>query len=123
MRAAAQNVYKCGGIYSDQPCVGATVLQPDDARSKAQAEQSREVVARDRKAAVAMEEARLAAEAQVGRSATNGTARTSAGVKRKEPVAARSARPGVFIATVPGKPEDPALKKKPKARKKDAPPA
>ena len=44
-------------------------------------------------------------------------------VKPKQPVAAKSARPGVFIATVPGKPEDPALKKKPKARKKDAPPA
>ena len=121
--ATAQNVYKCGGIYSDRPCAGATVLQSEDVRSKAQAAQSREVVARDRKAAVALEEKRLAAEAQAGRSATAGPAKTGVPVKPKQPVAAKAARPGVFIATVPGKPQDPAPKKKPKARKKDAPPA
>lgn len=115
--ATAQNVYKCGNNYSEQPCPGGTVVESSDARAQTQKVQAGTAAARDAKAADAMEKARLKAEAQAApayipppKPDTMDTGRQAIGKPKK---------PEVFIATVPGKPgEKAAGKKKKKAKKK-----
>ena len=58
----AENTYKCGNNYSQQPCPGGTVIDTSDPRSLLQKKQTDLATSRDAKAANAMETARLKQE-------------------------------------------------------------
>lgn len=60
--ATAQNVYKCGGNYSQLPCPGGVLIDTTDQRSAAQKAQSDLATVRDARNADAMETARLQQE-------------------------------------------------------------
>jgi hypothetical protein len=63
--AAAQQVYRCGTSYSQQPCPGATpVAMTTDSRAPSDAARAAAAARTDAKRADAMEQARLAQEAK-----------------------------------------------------------
>jgi hypothetical protein len=118
--ATAQEIYRCGGSYSQQRCAGGTVVNAEDARSAGQSSQTRLAAERDAKAADAMEKARLKEEAKPAQSyipplkAPDATPQDSG-----TPVSAKAKKPAYFTATAPKKPGAQAKKKK-KAKKKTA---
>jgi hypothetical protein len=57
--AWAQNTYKCGNSYSQQPCPGGTLVDTADSRNSAQKQAAEQASQRNAKAAAAMEKARL----------------------------------------------------------------
>ena len=60
--ALGQTVYKCGSVYSQQPCPGAVTIDASDSRTPAQKAQTDTAVAQATKAAAKMEQERLALE-------------------------------------------------------------
>lgn len=118
--AAAQNIYRCGDSYSQQPCPGGALVQAEDARSAGQRAQTSQAAQRDAKSADAMEKARLKEEAKPVQSYIPAakSAPTAAPGDRK-PVLAKPKKPQYFTATSPKKPVQPAAKKK-KAKEKTA---
>jgi len=117
MRAEAQNVYKCGDSYSQQPCAGGTAIQAGDPRSSAQKAQTDAATKRDAKTADAMEKARLKEEAAAVAAAPQAKATPQPKLQAKpQPEAparkAKAKKPENFTATVPGS-GDKAKKKKP----------
>ncbi len=60
--AGAQQVYKCGGSYSQTPCPEGVVIDATDARTKAQKTQTDLATERAERIAAAMEKARLQQE-------------------------------------------------------------
>jgi hypothetical protein len=62
--AMAQRVYRCGNTYSHIPCPDAVTIDPADARSIAQKEETDKANARNAATATAMEKTRLKIEAQ-----------------------------------------------------------
>ena len=62
--AGAQQVYRCGSNYSQQPCAGGTSVQVEDTRTQAEANRANVETKRQAKAADAMEKARLQQEAK-----------------------------------------------------------
>jgi hypothetical protein len=122
MPAAAQNVYKCGDGYSQQPCPGGRSLAIDDGRSEAQKKQTNTAARRDARMADAMEKERLRQEAQPVPSYVPPP--QFAPVPDTKPKAAPGAgKLDTFTAVVPGTgkpPKDAADKKKPKKPEKPA---
>ena len=57
--AWAQNTYRCGNSYSQQPCPGGSVVDTADSRNSAQKQAAEQASQRNAKAAAAMEKARL----------------------------------------------------------------
>jgi type II secretory pathway pseudopilin PulG len=57
--AWAQNIYKCGNSYSQQPCAGGSVVDTADSRSGAQKQAAEQASQRTAQAAAALEKARL----------------------------------------------------------------
>ena len=114
--AGAQAIYRCGDSYSQQPCPGGKVVDADDARSAGQKAQTDQAVRRDAKAAEALEKARLKEEAHHAQLVMPPP-------KPQEPAtpaaAAKLKKPEQFTAVAPTKPGD-SVKKKKKAKKKDA---
>ena len=114
----AQNVYRCGESYSNQPCPGATVVPIEDARSPAQRAQSKAVTQRDAKSAEVMEKERLEQE---GKPAPAVIPAPKAQETPEELAIKRAMKkPEVFKAVVPRKAGDPPPKKKKRAKKKPA---
>jgi hypothetical protein len=121
-RAGAQNVYRCGESYSQQPCAGGAVVPTDDARSPAQRAQANAAAQRDKQAAEGMEKARLKQEGKAAPASTP--------APRPEPAAEvpldrtlstdKPKKPHYFRAVAPKKPADKPVKKKTKAAKKKA---
>ncbi|HEY8710267.1 MAG TPA: hypothetical protein VIM34_20000 [Burkholderiaceae bacterium] len=97
--AQAQNVYRCGESYSNQPCAGATVVPTDDPRSAAQRAQTDAATRRDARSAQVLESERLKQEGKPAQAVIPETAPQ---------------------AVAPRKPGDAAPKKKKKAEKKTA---
>lgn len=62
--ASAQNVYKCGSVYSQKPCPNAVELDVQDARTPAQKAEADAKTRREMAQANAMEKTRLKEEAQ-----------------------------------------------------------
>lgn len=60
--AGAQQVYKCGGSYSQTPCPEGVVIDATDARTKAQKTQTDLATERAERIAAAMEKVRLQQE-------------------------------------------------------------
>ncbi|RYG10581.1 MAG: hypothetical protein EON92_12390 [Burkholderiales bacterium] len=113
----AQNIYKCGSTYSQQPCAGGSVVEPANTPAPSQKAQTDAATRRDAKTAAAMEKARLKAEAQPV--AVHIPPPRSEATTAGKP-AAKLKKPEAFIATVPRQPgEQPPRKKKPK-KKQDA---
>jgi hypothetical protein len=115
--ATAQNVYRCGNSYSQQPCADGKLIAASDSRSAVQKSQTDEAVKRDAKAANEMEKARLKAEEKPAQALLPPP-------KASEPVPPqdRSAAPARLkkpqrIAAVPPKKPGDAKKKKKKAKK------
>jgi hypothetical protein len=124
--AAAQNVYKCGDGYSQQPCPGGKSLPVDDARSDAQRKQAGTAAARDARLADTLEKDRLKQEAQPATSYVPPPQFAPAPDTRPQ-ATPKLRKPEVFTAVAPG---DKARKptkagksqkaKKPKAAEKPA---
>jgi hypothetical protein len=116
--AAAQNIYRCGDSYSQQPCPGGTVVRAEDARSASQRSQTSQAAERDAKWADAMEKARLKEEAKPVQAyipASKASAEAAPDEKKK-PVLTKPRKPQYFTATSPRKPGEPAAKKKKKKK-------
>ena len=101
---AAQNVYRCGDSYSQQPCPGGTIIEAQDERSAGQRAQTSQAAQRDAKTADAMEKARLKEEAK--------PAQAYIPPAKKEAAAGKLKKPGHFTAAAPKKPGDTPVKKK-----------
>lgn len=65
MRAIAENVYRCGNNYSQQPCPEGVRVNVQDARTTAQKAESDAATQRASSAANAMERERVKKEAQL----------------------------------------------------------
>ena len=117
--AAAQNVYRCGDSYSQEPCAGGALVQTDDARSDVQRAAAREAAKRDGKSADAMERARLREEARPAQAYLPSPASEPALQEKKPDPAAKPKKPQYFTAAAPRKPGEAASKKKSKPKKKD----
>ena len=117
--AAAQNIYRCGDSYSQQPCPGGTVVEAEDERSAAQRSQTSQAAQRDAKTADAMEKARLKEEAKpAGRPISRPRRRRSRMPQRTPSTRLRHAKrrkPAYFTAVAPRKPGDAKKKTKKKA--------
>ena len=120
MPAAAEDIYRCGDSYSQQPCPGGKLVLTEDARSASQRSQTSLAVQRDAKAADAMEKARLKEEEKPAQAALP-PARPQE-IPEEEAKAVSFGKPKkspYFTAVSPRKPGDAKAKKK-KAKKKIA---
>ena len=107
--AAAQNIYRCGDTYSQQPCPGGTVVEAQDERNAGQRSQTTLAAQRDAKVADAMEKARLKEEAKPAQAYIPPAIEEAAARKLK--------KPAQFKAVAAKKPGDaPAKSKKTKAK-------
>lgn len=117
--AAAQNVYRCGDSYSQQPCAGGKAVAVDDARTAGQRAQTTEAVRRDAKAANELEKARLKEEGKpVAASIPLPKAEELPPAGDRTESAVKPKKPAYFTAVSPKKPGDKAPKKKKKAKAK-----
>jgi hypothetical protein len=119
--AAAQEVYRCGNSYSQQPCAGGKLVAASDTRSSGQKAQTDQAAQRDAKSAAEMEKARLKEEAKpapVGLPPAK--AQEVAEPVKKPGAAGKMKKPEQFTAVSPRKPGDADKKKKKKAKKPDA---
>ena len=118
MGAGAQNVYKCGATYSQQPCPGGSSVAAGDNRSGEQKKQASAATQRDARLADEMEKDRLKREAQA---APANILPQPAATQERNAQTFRPRAPEVFKAVAPAKPGDKAPKpKKKKKPKKDA---
>lgn len=115
-QAAAQNVYRCGDSYSQQPCLGGVMVPAEDARSAQQKAEAAAAARRDAKAAEALEKERLKQEAQPV-PAYSPTPKTEPAPESHRPVMSTPQKPPVFRAVAPARPDDIGPKKK-KGKKK-----
>ncbi len=119
--AWGQTIYKCGTVYSQQPCSGAVTFDASDSRTPAQKAQADTAAADAAKAASKMEKDRLALEkTQAAKPAkkpahTSQTAKAdSTGAAAKPGVKQKKKEPEYFTAAVA-----PEKKEKKAARKPD----
>jgi len=129
--AAAQQVYRCGNQYSQQPCPGGKEIEAADPRTQSEVKRADAETARQAKAADAMEKARLQQEAKAAPAnilperapAAKGTKSADAGDKSKakgkgkddKAQGGKPKKPDYFTAVSPRKPGDaPDRKKKSK---------
>ncbi len=112
-RAAAQNVYKCEGGYSQQPCAGGQSLPMDDARSDAQKKQAAAAAGRDARLADSLEKERLRQEAKPAASYVP-PPQFAPAPDAKPQVTPKLRKPEVFTAVAPGAKATQPEKKKPK---------
>jgi apolipoprotein N-acyltransferase len=125
--AAAQQVYRCGNQYSQQPCPGGKEVEVADPRSNSEAKRADAETARQAKAADAMEKTRLQQEAKApaavilperAPAAKAKPAQTAEGKEKdtgKEKGKAQGnkpKKPDYFTAVSPKKPGDAPVKKK-----------
>ena len=119
--ASAQNVYRCGESYSNQPCPGGTVVPTDDPRSAAQRAQTDAATRRSARSAQVLEKDRLRQEGQPAQAIIPPPAHEpTAAVADRTLSATRPKKPELFTAVAPRKPGDVAPKKKKKAASKTA---
>ena len=97
--ATSQTVYRCGSVYSRDPCPGATAIEVDG-RTSGQAAEARQVAAREKRLADEMTRDRRLAEAA------------------QKPAMASSLGPAKVVAAAPAPPRK-ASKRKRKATPPD----
>ncbi|MEP6791347.1 MAG: hypothetical protein ABI907_08240 [Ramlibacter sp.] len=119
--ATAQNIYRCGETYSQQPCAGGKLVTADDARTSQQRTDAQAAAQRDAKAAEAMEKARMKQESQPAQAVLPPDKVAPASERPADkPVMSKPKKPQYFTAVAPAKPKDKPVKKKKKAAKKEA---
>jgi hypothetical protein len=120
--AVAQDIYRCGNSYSQQPCPEGRLVAASDTRSAGQKAQTDQAAKQDAKSAEAMEKARLKEEAKPAPLGILPTKAPEAAQPDKKPVAgAKMKKPEQFTAVSPKKPGEAAgKKKKKKAKKQDS---
>ena len=116
--AAAQNIYRCGDSYSQQPCAGGKLVAASDSRTAGQKSQTDEATRRDAKSAEAMEKARLKEEAKPAPVGLPLPKASEAQPARKPASGAKPKKPEHFTAIAPGSPDDATAKKKKKKKAK-----
>jgi len=84
--AGAQAVYRCGNLYSQQPCADALPLDAADSRTAAQSAQTQAAASRAASSAQRMEKERLAQAAQA-------VANSRAPAQRAKPPASAASAP------------------------------
>jgi len=84
--AGAQAVYRCGNLYSQQPCADALPLDAADSRTAAQSAQTQAAASRAASSAQRMEKERLAQAAQA-------VANSRASAQRAKPPASAASAP------------------------------
>ena len=84
--AGAQAVYRCGNLYSQQPCAGALPLDAADSRTAAQSAQTQAAASKAASSAQRMEKERLAQAAQA-------VANSRAPAQRAKPPASAASAP------------------------------
>src|SRR5688572_9231136 len=112
--AFAQQMYRCGSTYSEQPCQGATQVQAAQRPAAADARQAESAAKRDQRLADAMEKSRLAQEARAPKAIIIGGTDKPAEAKAgdKEPAKLQKGKkPEHFTATSPRPPGDGKKKK------------
>jgi hypothetical protein len=118
--AGAQQVWRCGSSYSQQPCPGGAVIDTSDGRSAAQAAKSSSVAQADMKLADRMEKERLEREKNAPKALVIGpqtpvTPPPAPKVaKKKDKSRGKAGVPDVFtaVASQPAPPKKAARKKK-----------
>jgi hypothetical protein len=111
--ASAQNVYKCGNVYSQTPCPGGVAVDASDSRSSADKTQRDATTVRTAQTADRMEKERLAQEKKdlvantpsMSPTAVRPSAAASSPVKpetAKKPKLIRPKKVDGFVAQVPG---------------------
>ena len=118
--AGAQQVYRCGSAYSQQPCPGGATLQVEDTRSQADVQRANAETQRQAKAADAMEKSRLETEAKSAQAAKAPPARQSTAEAAARPADKKTGakdkskvkKPEYFTAIAPKKPGEAVDKKK-----------
>lgn len=83
--ARAENVYRCGSSYSQQPCPEGVQVDVQDARTAAQKAESDAVIRRDSNTANAMERERLQKEARLQAANAKAAARSKKTVSAPTP--------------------------------------
>ena len=112
--ALAQQMYRCGSTYSEQPCQGATLIQAVQKPTAADARQAESAAQRDARLADSMEKARLAQEARAPKAIIIGGTDKPAAAKAAEKDPAKlhkGKKPAHFTATSPRPPGDSKKKK------------
>ena len=111
---SAQNVYKCGNVYSATPCPGGVAIDTQDIRSGAQKAQSESATSKTAKVGDAMEKSRLMQEKSdaktrldsLGAGATvisaQNPAQDASSLPAKSDVKKKKNSPEVFTAQAPG---------------------
>lgn len=112
--ATAQNVYRCGDSYSNQPCAGASVVMADDPRSAAQRAATEAATTRDAKSAAIMQKERVKQEGEPAQATIPAPRVEAPEPVREQAVARKKTRPRkseLFTAVAPKKAGDTATKK------------
>ncbi len=115
--AAAQNIYRCGNSYSQQPCPGGKVVPADDTRNADQRSQTSAASERDAKAGDAMEKARLKEEAKPAQAVMPPAKLEEIPQEKRNTVVAGKAKKPAYFTAVARKPGDTQVKKKRKKAK------
>jgi hypothetical protein len=104
--AHAQEVYRCGNVYSQTPCPQGRLVEAADARSEAQRAEAARVAASERRLATDMRRDRLAEEAALkpalagSLSAPKAVATADPGPPKKKRGSAKAAVHKDFVVTV-----------------------
>jgi hypothetical protein len=112
----AQEIYRCGDSYTQNPCAGGTRVQTDDTRSAGQRAQAVEAAKRDAKTADALEKARLRQEAKPVSAYIPPSEVAQPAALEKKAGPGQAKKPQYFTATAPRKPGEAARKKKAKEK-------
>jgi hypothetical protein len=118
--AGAQQVYRCGSSYSQQPCPGGATLQVDDRRTPAEVQRANAETQRQAKAADAMEKSRLQAEAKADQARQAPQVKQATAEAKARPADKKAdakdkgkvKKPEIFTAVAPKKPGEGPDKKK-----------
>lgn len=102
----AQNVYRCGNVYSQIPCDGATTVQTGDERTKTQKSHAQASLKKDIKTADNLEKSRLKQEEnrarEMAQSAQKSTATPPQGPAKADQTPKSGKQAEFFTARAPG---------------------
>jgi hypothetical protein len=115
--AGAQQVWRCGNSYSQQPCPGATAVAVDDKRSPSELAAGARTAQDDLKRAEALQKMRLEAERSAPKAVVIASPPERAASAPQRSATKKAGRPDVFTASTPRHPGEKAKAKKKHKRK------
>jgi hypothetical protein len=114
--AGAQQVWRCGNSYSQQPCPGATAVAADDKRTPSEAAAGQRTAQDDLKRAEALQKMRLEQERNAPKAVVIASSPQAAASAPGKPSAKKGKRDDVFTAVSPKHPGEKARKHKKKKK-------